>query len=177
MHVTWRARSSELELQPRGQDPLAICKTHGNSCPSYRRRPRDRKGRLRSQLSYGGSPTPSAVLVWELRSRSAALLPHRVAFCFWIIANALLSMPAPLYGGLALLITGAFTLFSVFAFASISSVPLCHFRLGSAALTPHYGASFWVTLATGEYRGTLTWWCPGCVWDVRSPAYRTTSLT
>lgn len=72
-----------------------------------------------------------------------------VAFCFWIIANALLSMPAPLYGGLALLTTGAFTLFSVFAFASISSVPLCHFRLGSAALMPHYGASFWVTLATG----------------------------
>ncbi|KAK7814695.1 hypothetical protein U0070_018019 [Myodes glareolus] len=72
-----------------------------------------------------------------------------VAFCFWIIANALLSMPAPLYGGLALLSTSAFTLFGVFAFASISSVPLCPFRLGSAALTPHYGASFWVTLATG----------------------------
>lgn len=72
-----------------------------------------------------------------------------VAFCFWIIANALLSMPAPLYGGLALLTTGAFTLFGVFAFASISSVPLCHFRLGSAVLTPYYGASFWLTLATG----------------------------
>jgi dual oxidase maturation factor 2 len=76
-----------------------------------------------------------------------------VAFCFWIIANALLCMPAPLYGGLALLTTSAFTLFSVFAFASISTVPLCQFRLGSAALTPHYGAAFWVTLATGEDQG------------------------
>lgn len=89
------------------------------------------------------------------------LAPRRVAFCFWIIANALLSMPAPLYGGLALLTTGAFTLFGVFAFASISSVPLCHFRLGSAVLTPYYGASFWLTLATGEYRQMLTWVCIG----------------
>ncbi|XP_069845534.1 dual oxidase maturation factor 2-like [Dipodomys merriami] len=72
-----------------------------------------------------------------------------VAFCFWIVANALLSTPAALYGGLALLATGAFALFAVFAFASVSSVPLCTFRPGSAALTPRYGASFWVTLATG----------------------------
>ncbi|XP_006883007.1 PREDICTED: dual oxidase maturation factor 2 [Elephantulus edwardii] len=72
-----------------------------------------------------------------------------VAFCFWLLANALLSMPVPLYGGLALLTTGAFELFSVFTFASISAVRLCPLRLGSAALTPHYGAAFWVTLATG----------------------------
>ncbi|XP_008581319.1 PREDICTED: dual oxidase maturation factor 2 [Galeopterus variegatus] len=72
-----------------------------------------------------------------------------VAFCFWLLSNALLSMPAPLYGGLALLTTGAFALFAVFAFASVSSVPFCRFRLGSSALTAHYGAAFWVTLATG----------------------------
>lgn len=103
---------------------------------------------LRLLQTWPGNPAH-----WRVAS-----VPHRVAFCFWIIANALLSMPAPLYGGLALLSTSAFTLFGVFAFASISSVPLCPFRLGSAALTPHYGASFWVTLATGEYRGMLTWW-------------------
>lgn len=80
----------------------------------------------------------------------ASLLPCRVAFCFWILSNVLLSMPAPLYGGLALLTTGAFTLFAIFAFASVSSVPLCRFRLGSSTLMPHYGAAFWVTLATGE---------------------------
>ncbi|XP_008060849.1 dual oxidase maturation factor 2 [Carlito syrichta] len=72
-----------------------------------------------------------------------------VAFCFWILSNVLLSTPAPLYGGLALLTTGAFALFALFAFASISSVPLCPLHLGSSALTPHYGAAFWVTLATG----------------------------
>ncbi|XP_026940007.1 dual oxidase maturation factor 2 [Sagmatias obliquidens] len=72
-----------------------------------------------------------------------------VAFCFWLLSNVLLSMPAPHYGGLALLITGAFALFSVFAFASISSVSLCQLRLGSSELTTHYGAAFWITLATG----------------------------
>lgn len=73
-----------------------------------------------------------------------------MAFCFWLLSNALLSMPVPLYGGLALLATGAFSLFSVLAFASISSVPLCPLRFGSSALSSHYGAAFWVTLATGE---------------------------
>ncbi|XP_045678981.1 dual oxidase maturation factor 2 [Phyllostomus hastatus] len=72
-----------------------------------------------------------------------------VAFCLWLLSNALLSMPVPLYGGLALLATGAFSLFSVLAFASISSVPLCPLRFGSSALSSHYGAAFWVTLATG----------------------------
>ncbi|XP_019524221.1 PREDICTED: dual oxidase maturation factor 2 [Hipposideros armiger] len=72
-----------------------------------------------------------------------------VAFCLWLLSNALLSMPVPLYGGLAFLATGTFALFSVFVFASISSVPLCSLRLGSSALTTHYGAAFWVTLATG----------------------------
>lgn len=76
-----------------------------------------------------------------------------MAFCFWLLSNVLLSMPVPLYGGLALLTTGAFTLFSIFAFATISSVPLCPLRLGSSMLTTHYGAAFWVTLATGEDQG------------------------
>lgn len=82
---------------------------------------------------------------------------RRTAFCFWLLSNLLLSMPVPHYGGLALLITGAFALFSVFAFASISSVPLCQLRLGSSELTTHYGAAFWITLATGEDREN----CPG----------------
>lgn len=75
-----------------------------------------------------------------------------MAFCLWLLSNALFSMPVPLYGGLGLLATGAFALFSVFVFASISSVPFCRIRLGSSALTTHYGAAFWVTLATGEDR-------------------------
>ena len=73
-----------------------------------------------------------------------------MAFCLWVVSNVLLSMPAPVYGGLGLLLTGAFELFSVFAFATISNVPLCPLHLGSSALITHYGAAFWVTLATGE---------------------------
>lgn len=76
-----------------------------------------------------------------------------MAFCFWLLSNVLLAMPVPLYGGLALLTTGACALFSVSAFASISGVPLCPLHLGSSKLTTHYGAAFWVTLATGEDQG------------------------
>ncbi|XP_070260875.1 dual oxidase maturation factor 2 [Myotis yumanensis] len=72
-----------------------------------------------------------------------------VAFCLWLLSNALLSMPVPLYGGLALLATGAFAIFAVLSFVSIASVPLCPLYLGSSAITSHYGAAFWVTLATG----------------------------
>ncbi|XP_020865056.1 dual oxidase maturation factor 2 [Phascolarctos cinereus] len=72
-----------------------------------------------------------------------------VAFCFWLLSNVLLSMPAPLYGGFALLIAGAFVFFSVFAFLTISTVPLCPILVGSEFLSPKYGASFWTTVATG----------------------------
>ncbi|XP_011353474.1 dual oxidase maturation factor 2 [Pteropus vampyrus] len=85
---------------------------------------------------------------YRLAGRYASALLW-VAFCLWLLSNLLFSMPVPLYGGLMLLATGAFALFSVFVFASISSVPLCRIRLGSSALTTHYGAAFWVTLATG----------------------------
>lgn len=72
-----------------------------------------------------------------------------VAFCLWLLANVLLSMPVPLYGGVALLATGTFALLSVVVFASTARVPLCPLRLGSSALATHYGAAFWITLATG----------------------------
>lgn len=90
---------------------------------------------------------------WRTRLTALPPTPRRVAFCFWLLSNMLLSMPVPHYGGLTLLITGAFALFSVFAFASISSVPLCQLRVGSSELTTHYGAAFWITLATGEDQG------------------------
>ncbi|XP_074091419.1 dual oxidase maturation factor 2 [Macrotis lagotis] len=72
-----------------------------------------------------------------------------VAFCFWLLSNMLLLTPAPLYGGLSLLIAGAFVFFAIFSFASISSVPVCPIRLGSEYLTTQYGAAFWTTVATG----------------------------
>ena len=42
---------------------------------------------------------------WVKPAHRAAGLLLRVAFCFWLLSNALLSMPVPLYGGLALLTT------------------------------------------------------------------------
>ncbi|XP_004578173.1 dual oxidase maturation factor 2 [Ochotona princeps] len=72
-----------------------------------------------------------------------------VAFIFWVITNGLLSMPAPLYGGLGLLVTAAFTLFSIFSFATIAEVPVCPLRIGSESFVTSFGAAFWVTLATG----------------------------
>lgn len=101
-----------------------------------------------------------------------------MAFCFWLLSNVLLSTPAPLYGGLALLTTGAFALFGIFAFASISSVPLCPLRLGAAVLTAQYGAAFWVTLATGEDRGNGPWGLrvgTGFIPGVHFPVYRMNS--
>ncbi|XP_006831759.1 PREDICTED: dual oxidase maturation factor 2 [Chrysochloris asiatica] len=109
-----------------------------------------------------GLPDPVLYLAEKFTPRSPCGLYHHyrlagyyasatlwVAFSLWLLSNVLLSMPVPLYGGLALLTTGAFALFAVFAFTSISSAPFCLFHLGSATLTTHYGAAFWVTLATG----------------------------
>ncbi|XP_004466823.1 dual oxidase maturation factor 2 [Dasypus novemcinctus] len=96
--------------------------------------------------------TPSSPCGVHRQYRQAGLYASAtlwVAFCLWLLSNVLLSMPVPLYGGLALLTTGAFALFAVFAFASVSTVPLCPLRLGSAELTTGYGVAFWVTLATG----------------------------
>uniref|UniRef100_A0A8C5L169 Dual oxidase maturation factor 2 n=2 Tax=Jaculus jaculus TaxID=51337 RepID=A0A8C5L169_JACJA len=110
-----------------------------------------------------GLPDPVLYLAEKFTPRSPCGLYHQyhlaghyaaatlwVAFCFWVVANALLCTPAALHGGLALLTTGAFALFAVFAFASVSGAPRCQFRLGpgSAPLTPRYGSAFWVTLAT-----------------------------
>lgn len=137
-------------------------KVTGSSAQTWE--PRETRQRLRAGPSPVRLPWAYAITVpafllgwgtegergWGNPAHSAVGPLRRVAFCFWLLSNGLLSMPVPLYGGLALLTTGAFTLFSIFAFASISSVQLCPLRLGSATLTTHYGAAFWVTLATGE---------------------------
>ncbi|XP_036592759.1 dual oxidase maturation factor 2 [Trichosurus vulpecula] len=111
---------------------------------------------------HKGLPNPVLYLAEKFTPTSPCGLHHQyrlaghyasatlwVAFCFWLLSNVLLSMPAPLYGGFSLLIAGAFTFFSIFAFLTISTVPLCPILLGSEFLSPHYGAAFWVTVATG----------------------------
>ncbi|NXN97731.1 DOXA2 factor, partial [Rhinopomastus cyanomelas] len=72
-----------------------------------------------------------------------------VAFCTWLISNMLFSMPVLVYGGYMLLVTGAFTIFSLLSFSAVRSSPMCPIQFGAAALLMDYGGSFWLTLAVG----------------------------
>ncbi|NXA07877.1 DOXA2 factor, partial [Sapayoa aenigma] len=72
-----------------------------------------------------------------------------VAFCTWIISNILFSMPALVYGGYMLLITGAFTIFSLLSFSTVRNSPMCLIQIGTATLHVAYGVSFWLTLVIG----------------------------
>ncbi|KAL7975768.1 hypothetical protein Chor_002422 [Crotalus horridus] len=73
-----------------------------------------------------------------------------VAFCAWLVSNMLFSMPVPVYGGFMLLVTGAFLIFALLSFSTGRSV-WCAIQFGLASLKLAYGASFWLTLATGEH--------------------------
>ncbi|XP_038275398.1 dual oxidase maturation factor 2 [Dermochelys coriacea] len=71
-----------------------------------------------------------------------------VAFCAWLIANMLFSMPVPVYGGYMILVTGAFMIFSLLSFSTVRNSPMCAIQFGPASLQTVYGASFWLMLAT-----------------------------
>ncbi|KAM9126003.1 dual oxidase maturation factor 2 [Pangshura tecta] len=72
-----------------------------------------------------------------------------VAFCAWLISNMLFSMPVLVYGGYMILVTGAFMIFSLLSFSTVRNSPMCAIQFGLASLQTVYGASFWLTLATG----------------------------
>ncbi|XP_027513612.1 dual oxidase maturation factor 2-like [Corapipo altera] len=72
-----------------------------------------------------------------------------VAFCTWIISNILFSMPALVYGGYMLLVTGAFMTFSLLSFSTVRNSPMCLIQIGTATLHVVYGGSFWLTLVIG----------------------------
>ncbi|XP_062998936.1 dual oxidase maturation factor 2 [Elgaria multicarinata webbii] len=72
-----------------------------------------------------------------------------VAFCAWLVSNMLYSMPVPVYGGYMSLVTGAFMIFALLSYSTGRSIPMCVIQFGHATLKPAYGASFWLTLATG----------------------------
>ncbi|KAF7237796.1 Dual oxidase maturation factor 2 [Varanus komodoensis] len=72
-----------------------------------------------------------------------------VAFCAWLIANVLFSMPVPVYGGYMIIVTGAFMIFGLLSFATGRNVPMCAIQFGPTSLQLAYGPSFWLTLATG----------------------------
>ncbi|XP_076124553.1 dual oxidase maturation factor 1 [Alosa pseudoharengus] len=71
------------------------------------------------------------------------------AFCCWLLANILFSMPVILYAGYMMLATAAFIFFSMASFSTIYNLPQCAFTIGDATFTTAYSHSFWLALATG----------------------------
>ncbi|XP_020514375.3 dual oxidase maturation factor 1 [Labrus bergylta] len=71
------------------------------------------------------------------------------AFCSWLLANILFSMPVILYAGYMMMATAAFIFFSMASFSNISSVPQCVFSIGTDSFKTEYSHSFWLALATG----------------------------
>ncbi|CAL8373347.1 unnamed protein product [Arctogadus glacialis] len=71
------------------------------------------------------------------------------AFCCWLVANILLSMPVLLYAGYMMLATAAFIFFSMASFSTIMNLPKCAFSIGAGTFVTEYSHSFWLALATG----------------------------
>ncbi|KAK2834505.1 hypothetical protein Q7C36_015206 [Tachysurus vachellii] len=71
------------------------------------------------------------------------------AFCCWIVANILFSMPVILYGGFMTVATAAFIFFSLASFSTIYNIPQCSFSIGTESFEPVYSHSFWLAIATG----------------------------
>ncbi|XP_053742503.1 dual oxidase maturation factor 1 isoform X1 [Synchiropus splendidus] len=71
------------------------------------------------------------------------------AFCCWMLANILFSMPVVLYAGYMMLATAAFIFFSMASFSTIMNVPRCVFSIGTDTFHTEYSHSFWLALSTG----------------------------
>ncbi|KAG8440373.1 hypothetical protein GDO86_006215 [Hymenochirus boettgeri] len=72
-----------------------------------------------------------------------------VAFCSWIVCNILFSMPSFIYGAYMILVTSAFMIFSIISFATVRNIEFCNIHFGAETLKMEFGASFWISLATG----------------------------
>ncbi|XP_061078764.1 dual oxidase maturation factor 1 [Conger conger] len=71
------------------------------------------------------------------------------AFCCWLVANVLFSMPVILYAGFMMVATAAFIFFSLASFSTIQNLPACVFAIGTASFEMGYSHSFWLALAIG----------------------------
>ncbi|XP_048829677.1 dual oxidase maturation factor 2-like [Brienomyrus brachyistius] len=71
------------------------------------------------------------------------------AFCCWLLANILFSMPVLLYAGCVTVTAGLFMFLSLASFAATRSLPACLFAVGSASFQTRLGCSFWLVLGTG----------------------------
>ncbi|KAM9376049.1 dual oxidase maturation factor 1 [Pholidichthys leucotaenia] len=72
-----------------------------------------------------------------------------MAFCCWMIANILFSMPVIRYAGYMMMATASFIFFSMASFSTIMNMPQCVFSIGTDSLETEYSHSFWLALATG----------------------------
>ncbi|XP_069480817.1 dual oxidase maturation factor 1-like [Ambystoma mexicanum] len=72
-----------------------------------------------------------------------------VAFCAFLISNVLFVMPAKVYGAYMFIVTGAFMIFSLLSFSTVRNAGKCPIHFGHTVLRPGFGASFWITFATG----------------------------
>lgn len=75
---------------------------------------------------------------------------HRTAFCCWLVANILFTMPVILYAGYMMIATAAFIFFSMASFSTIMNAPQCVFCIGTDSFEINYSHSFWLALATGK---------------------------
>ncbi|KAG9280973.1 dual oxidase maturation factor 1 [Astyanax mexicanus] len=71
------------------------------------------------------------------------------AFCCWLLANILFSMPVILYAGCMMATTAAFIFFSLASFSTIYNLPQCTFTIGTESFVTNFSASFWLALFTG----------------------------
>ena len=75
----------------------------------------------------------------------------RTAFCCWMLANILFSMPVILYAGYLMMATAALIFFSMASFSTIMNAPQCIFSIGTDSFETEYSFSFWLALATGKF--------------------------
>ncbi|XP_072242145.1 dual oxidase maturation factor 1 isoform X2 [Leuresthes tenuis] len=71
------------------------------------------------------------------------------AFCCWMLANILFTIPVILYAGYMMMATAAFIFFSMVSFSTIMNAPQCVFSIGADPFVTEYSHSFWLALATG----------------------------
>uniref|UniRef100_A0A3Q3DKV3 Dual oxidase maturation factor 1 n=1 Tax=Hippocampus comes TaxID=109280 RepID=A0A3Q3DKV3_HIPCM len=72
-----------------------------------------------------------------------------MAFCCWMLANILFSMPVILYAAYMMLATAAFIFISAATFTTIMHAPNCVFSIGTVSFEVDYSLSFWLALVTG----------------------------
>uniref|UniRef100_A0A4W4EYM6 Dual oxidase 2 n=1 Tax=Electrophorus electricus TaxID=8005 RepID=A0A4W4EYM6_ELEEL len=71
------------------------------------------------------------------------------AFCCWLVANILFSMPVILYAGYMMAATATLIFISMASFSTIYSLPQCRFTIGTGSFQTDFSHSFWLALATG----------------------------